>query len=214
MHFWIFNHRFSHQLEGLHYLVLRLPARTYSGLVGEVARPLVVLHLPSDTDGFCPLKLFCFTRCFPNTLDFWRTPLRYWGSPFRFLMSDLFSEVVTKLSANFLRLEISAWSAQVLLPPNLLSRIRYYFRVSNIHPIVCCQSLWDILHFFWLLYWGVSKVLWRTALFSWELSLEVLSRTSLLVVHWQRSDLRVSSLLSNSILGGIRISSCYVRSRE
>ena len=61
MHFCIFNHRLSHQLEGLHYLVLRLPARTFSGLVREAASTTVSLYPPSGAAWFWPL-LFSSTR--------------------------------------------------------------------------------------------------------------------------------------------------------
>ena len=118
MHSCIFNQQTTRRSDGLYYLVLCLPERSYSGLVGEAAPPPVCL-LMSIRVGFWPLGLFCFTRCIPNTSTFWKNT---WlicyilkGSPFWFLnVSGVFvsSEVVfvwrfpkeaLKLLANFLQ---------------------------------------------------------------------------------------------------------------
>ena len=114
MHFCIFNHRLSHQLEGLHYLVLRLPARTFSGLVREAASTTVSLYPPSGAAWFWPL-LFSSTRFIstPWIFDFYgfsavsdlesylKDPLCSWGY-FSPSMSPMFLDGVPKWSANFL----------------------------------------------------------------------------------------------------------------
>ena len=58
--------RFS---DGLKYLVLRLPAQPFSGLVGEADFSPLYLHPPSRVVGICPvLGFFCFTRCVVQNL--------------------------------------------------------------------------------------------------------------------------------------------------
>ena len=63
------------------------------------------LHLPSGAAGLCPLGLFCFTRCIPNTLNFWQKLDD--SAPFsRFLLLVLavqrFLEEALKMSAKYL----------------------------------------------------------------------------------------------------------------
>ena len=59
-------HWLTHRSDSLHYLVLHLPAWPYSGLVGKATPPPVVLHLPSGTDGFCPLGLIFYKVYFKH----------------------------------------------------------------------------------------------------------------------------------------------------
>ena len=72
MHSLSFYHRSTRFSDSLHYLVLRLPAQTFKGLFARRLLPPYSLYPPSGAIGIWPLGLFCFTRCFPNTLDFWR----------------------------------------------------------------------------------------------------------------------------------------------
>ena len=67
MNSFIFNHWSTRRLDGLHNLVLRLPAQPHLGLVGEADPPPAKFatafwrgwHLSS-------LGLFIFTRCIPT----------------------------------------------------------------------------------------------------------------------------------------------------
>ena len=75
MHSCIINHLLTCCSEGLNYLVLHLPSRPYSGFFSK-ADSCPIFFLVSIMVGLCPLGLYCFTRCIPNTLDFRR---KYWG---------------------------------------------------------------------------------------------------------------------------------------
>ena len=72
MHSHIFNPQPTRPLDGQQYLVLHMPARTFSGLVVRRIILPYCLHPTYGTTGICSLVLFYDTRCTPNTLAFWR----------------------------------------------------------------------------------------------------------------------------------------------
>ena len=73
MHSCMCYHCSTRRLGDLHDLVLRLPARPYSGLVGEEASPPIIFTPSLWCVWYIPsLGLFIFTRCILKTLSFWR----------------------------------------------------------------------------------------------------------------------------------------------
>ena len=204
MHLWIFNHRLKCRSEGLHHLILRLPARPYSGMVGETAPTTVSLHPPSVADGFCPLGLLFLKGVFQTPWYFGenlRTPLHSWGSPFRFLMSDVFQRRLQSCQ-------------QIFFPCPF--RTNYWFFASiwstnNIGSLYFCSRFDLFLHshmagFFRFLlipkgslfFWG-PKILGGTDPRLWEMSSELFPLPFCFVVQWWRRYLGISSLLPDRL---------------
>ena len=157
MQSFIFNHRSTHHSDGLHNLVLRLPAMPYLGLVGEMD-PTPVKFTTAFWCGWrlTSLGLFIFTRCIPtpcifdwdgfptvSNLDIYlRALLRYWGS-FSFSMSLTFLEGVLKWSANissrsraiYLHCFIPHYPPIISVVSTLVARLLFYsaliWRVSS-----------------------------------------------------------------------------------
>ena len=71
MHSFIFNNRSTHCSDSLQYLVLRLPALTYSGLVDQAASPPIFFLVCLSRLYICLFWVF-FSRCISSTLYFWR----------------------------------------------------------------------------------------------------------------------------------------------
>ena len=69
MHELYFSPWSTHLLDSLHYLILRLPVRPFSGLVGEPPPPDPKVYPPSGADGFFP-GIFSFTRCIFQRLGY------------------------------------------------------------------------------------------------------------------------------------------------
>ena len=69
MHSCIFNQRSTRCSDGLHHLILFLPARPFLGLVGEADPAPVSLHLHYGVAGIYSL-LFLFTRCISTPFIF------------------------------------------------------------------------------------------------------------------------------------------------
>ena len=126
MHLWIFNHCSTRRSDVLHHLILRLSARTYSGLVGKADYPLVKF-IPTFWCGWNlpSLGLFIFTRCITTPCIFacsglsavsdleidLRDLIRSWMS-FYFSMSQIFSEIFLKWSENLSN--FPAWSGLII----------------------------------------------------------------------------------------------------
>ena len=72
MHSWNVSHRSSHCSDGLHPLILRLPARPLLGLVREAASPSVNYIPALWRCCYLPIRFFLFTRNITNTLSFRR----------------------------------------------------------------------------------------------------------------------------------------------
>ena len=105
MHSCIFNHRSSYRSYRLHHLIMCLPARTFSRLVGEADYPPLKFIPALWLVVIFPLGFF--TRCIPNTLDFRKnleesTPiLRVTFSVF--LMSSIFQSRLQSFRQVFFR---------------------------------------------------------------------------------------------------------------
>ena len=97
MHSCIFNHRLTCLLDGLYYLVLRLPERNFSGLL---ERCLLLPYSLYPPYGFFFFFQVLFQTPWPLGEKF-RTLLRSWGSPFSSFcptFSGVGSKVVGKFS--------------------------------------------------------------------------------------------------------------------
>ena len=85
MHSCIFHHRSTRRSGGLHYLVLRFPARPFLGLVGEADSP-PIMFTPTLWRGWhMPIGFFFKQVVFQTHSTFFenlRTTLHSWGSPF------------------------------------------------------------------------------------------------------------------------------------
>ena len=110
MHSCIFNQRSTRCSDGLHHLILFLPARPFLGLVGEADPAPVSLHLHYGVAGIYSL-LFLFTRCISTPFIFACNALSavliwkiFWGvcswGSFWGSISPLLLEGVPKLLAN------------------------------------------------------------------------------------------------------------------
>ena len=122
MHLCVFNHQSPRFSDGLHNLILRLPARLYSGLVVEATSTPIEFTPAFWIIWHLTIGLFVFTRCIPiswifvctgfsllSNLDILlRGLLCYWGF-FALSMSLTFSEWVPNLSANFSNRAHAIW---------------------------------------------------------------------------------------------------------
>ena len=116
MHWGIFYLWMTRRSDGLKYLILCLPARPFSGLVGETVSPPIKYPDFSRTVVILPLVFFLFYKvCFPTPWSLrkkWRDPLCPWGPPFN-CMCPTFLEDAPKLSAYLM--SISAWAGGFIL---------------------------------------------------------------------------------------------------
>ena len=171
MHLYIFKHWYIHRLEGLKYLVLSLPARHFSGLVGEADSPPIFLIPALWRCWHLLIGFFCFSRFITNTLAL----LRNLESSDLFLRVHFFDlpcpaffwRRLQKWSDNFLSLAISIQAAEVLLPPDLLGSIWYCLWVADIHMLIWRCYLWFPRPLFYLISRWVSEVLGSTDFLSW-----------------------------------------------
>ena len=94
----------------------------------------------------------------------------------------------------------SARAAEFFLTADLLGGLRSCHRVSDIHPIICRKSLWDICCPQKVpCFLGAPIILRGTDTRLREMSWELLSLTYFLVVHQRIRSLGISSLLSDGI---------------
>ena len=108
MHSFIFNNRSTHCSDSLQYLVLRLPALTYSGLVDQAASPPIFFLVCQSRLYICLFWVFNFSKVYFQHLIFleksWGICSVLEGSPFNFWCPVFFgggSEVVEKNSGRF-----------------------------------------------------------------------------------------------------------------
>ena len=183
MHLCIFDHRSTRLSNGLHYLVLHLPARTLLGLSERRILLTYSLYPPSRLDGICPLvffkwgvfqtpwpfnekieESFLFLRVVCIVLAVQRFPNKC--SEVVRNISDPASNVFQKWSPEMLENLLVLSMRDVFICP-FLSLWGFSALVSGFsdrHTFVWRRFLWSLCPLFSWLSRGFSEVLGRNAL--------------------------------------------------
>ena len=206
----IFNLWLTRRSDGLHHLMLHLPAWTYLGLDNEAACPPLKFTLAFLHNWLMPIGFFLFTGCVPTPWVFSCAGLSAVSDLGIYLRTPLL-RVLSRMNVSSViggGSEVIGGSFQLFLrdlnwfPSDLLGDIRSspvdgsltflplvwrrFFRYLDSQNSQFSRGSW---------------IIGGTASLSWAVSLEVFSQPPVLVVPLRRISWRVASLISDSILG-------------